>query len=59
MTGKLPRTGEAATVAESIGFEEFRRIGVAGWIDEPQIPVHGGDRSARDPGHALAGTAHG
>ena len=30
------------------GSEEFRRIGAAGWIDEPQIPEHGGNRLARD-----------
>jgi hypothetical protein len=42
-----------------IGSEEFRRIGVAGWIDEQQIPEHGGNRLARDRDHALAGTGHG
>ena len=41
------------------GSEEFRRIGVAGWIDEPQIPEHGGNRLARDLDHALSGTGHG
>jgi hypothetical protein len=95
VTGKLPRTGEAATVAESMnqsqrtvdtrwtrtyarqlplalfvhrccdadiirsGSDEFRRIGVAGWINEQQIPEHSGDRLARDLDQALTGTRHG
>ena len=41
------------------GSEEFRRIGVAGRIDEPQIPEHGRDRFARDLDHALTGIGHG
>jgi hypothetical protein len=41
------------------GSEEFRRIGVAGWIDEPQSPEHGGDRLVRDLDHALTGIRHG
>jgi hypothetical protein len=73
VTRNPPRTGEAATASKSThqrlrcceadiigsGSEEFRRIGVAGWIDKPQILEHGGDRLAPDLDHALTGCGHG